>query len=139
VPPELIVAIATAGAKALVAAMGTDTWSSVRSKAAKLLGHRTNKLAVLDEASSQVARARNAGQDERLGAINGIVRTILEDMMTEDASTIEMLRALCAELGTSVEVVSVQGSQTAHAQDEAQQAVQFYGTQKNEFTRGNDK
>lgn len=138
-PPELIAAIATAGAKALVAAMGTDTWGTVRSKLVKILHRRSNKLAMLDQANRDVEYARSSGQGDGLDAINNKVHSILEEIMANDASTIEKFRTLCSELGAGIEIASVQGTQTAYAQDEAQQAVQYYGTQKNEFTRDSKK
>ena len=59
--------------------------------------------------------------------------------MTEDPSAIEKFRSLLAELGPSAQHGSVQGTQAAVAHDDAQQAVLYYGTQKNDFSRGSDK
>ncbi|MFC9330690.1 hypothetical protein [Kitasatospora sp. NPDC057015] len=102
---ESLVALAGAGGTALVGAMATDAWQSVRSGAAGLFGRdgegRHHAVATrLDHDAELVVRA--ADPDRVRGALAPAWQVELESLLTERPELAEELRAFVARTVASL-------------------------------------
>ncbi|KUP95584.1 hypothetical protein [Thermobifida cellulosilytica] len=133
---EVIGSVSTAGATTLVTAMVGDTWSAVRDRVSRILSRSTpekeaERTTVIDEVHEEVVR----NPEGDLSAQRERLRDLLREAMTEDFRVAEELLGLIRELTPNIGTQFATGNQHAHAEGQAQQAVQYSGTQTNTFTR----
>lgn len=134
----VVVALAVAGATALVNAMVTDGWEGVRKRFARLLGRG-------DEKETEAAAARLEKSQEMLSGLSGtelekaqaeqaiVWRTRLGDLLESHPNAEDELRTLVAEVQAQVVGSAGRVEQHAAAFDQAQQAVQGHGVQNITF------
>jgi hypothetical protein len=134
----VVVALAVAGATALVNAMVTDGWEGIRKRFARLLGRG-------DEKETAAAAARLEKSQEMLSGLSGtelekaqaeqaiIWRTRLGDLLESHPDAEDELRGLVAEVQAQVVGSAGRVEQHAAAFDQAQQAVQGHGVQNVTF------
>lgn len=131
---EALAALASTGASALVSAMVADGWEGVKARFARLLGRGDTKRT--EAAAGQLEHSRAV-----VGGLSGpdlkkareeqeiVWRTRLGDLLEQDPSAEQKLRALIEEV--RAQVVSSVGRVEQHAVafDQSQQAVQGHGVQ----------
>lgn len=137
-PAEELLALASAGGAALVAAAATDAWNVAKNRFARLLGRGDqSRVAVLEDrlertraeletAGPEIARVRLQQQAAWAGR--------LEDLLTDHPDTAGDVRNLVQMVEAASEVRSA-GHVTQHAiaSGNAQQAVLGHGSQTNTF------
>src|SRR5580693_2560045 len=104
---EALTALASAGGTALVTAMVTDGWEGVRARFARLFGRgdaRQAEAAAGRLEQSRAALAELSGPDlERARAEQEVIwRTRLGDLLEQDPTAEQELRALVAEVHAQV-------------------------------------
>ena len=134
----VVLALAVAGATALVNAMVTDGWEGVRKRFSRLLGRG-------DEKATEAAAARLEKSQEMLSGLSGaelekaqaeqavVWRTRLGDLLESHPDAEDELRRLVAEVQAQVVGSAGRVEQRAAAFDQAQQAVQGHGVQNVTF------
>jgi hypothetical protein len=138
---EALTALASTGGAALVTAMVTDGWESIKARFARVIGR--GRVSEVEVAKARMEQSRAAlegltGQDlERAQAEQEVVwRTRLSDLLESDPALATDLRALIAEVA-----VKAGGMATIEQHvvgfDQAQQAVQGQGLQN--VTFGGDR
>lgn len=137
--------LAAAGGTALVNAMVTDGWEGVRKRFARLLGRgdekETEAAAARLEKSHGMLSGLSGADLERAQAEQAIVwRTRLGDLLENHPDAEDELRRLVADVQAQVISSSGPVTQQVAGFDQAQQAVQGHGVQKNVFggQRGRD-
>lgn len=135
---EALAGLASAGGSALVTAMVTDGWESVRARFARLLGR--GDAARVTAAENQLERSRSAlaelsgAELEQARTEQEIAwRTRLGDLLEIHPQAEAELRALVAEI--QAQIVGSAGGVEQHmtAFNQAQQAAQGHGVQINTF------
>lgn len=134
----VVVALAVAGATALINAMVTDGWKGVRKRFAHMLGRgdekETEAAAALLEKSQEMLSGLSGTKLEKAGAEQAIVwRTRLGDLLERHPDAEDELRRLVAEVQAQVAGSAGRVKQHAAAFDQAQQAVQGHGVQNVTF------
>jgi hypothetical protein len=135
---EALAALASAGGTALVSAMVTDGWESVKERFARLLG-RGNPQAVKDvaarlEASHALLKGQSGPALERARTEQEIAwRTRLADLLEDHPEAEDELRAAVTAVQAQVIGSAGQVQQQVTGLDQAQQAVQGHGVQTNTF------
>ncbi len=137
---EVISSVSTAGATTLVTAMASDTWNAVRDRVVRLLNRTDSekepeRLASLNEIHDAVVQHPEGDlsqQRERL-------RELLKEAILDDFQVAEELLALIREIRQDSGIRLATGHQYATAADQAQQAVQYSGTQTNTFHQGTER
>ena len=135
---EALAALAAAAGTALVSAMVTDGWESVKCRFARLFG-RGDPQAISDaaaqlEASRDLVAGQSGPELQQTRAEQEIVwRTRLADLLEDHTEVEGELRAAIADMQAQVidSGGSVQQQVTGFGQ--AQQAVQGHGMQTNTF------
>lgn len=135
---EALSALAATGGTALVTAMVTDGWETVRSRFARLLGRGDPEQAKAQEERLERSKTQLeplSGPDrERAGAEQAIAwRARFEDLLEEDPAAAEPLRALITEVQAQPTLNIGRIEQHATAHDQSQQAVQAAGVQNVTF------
>lgn len=135
---EALTALASTGGTALVTAMATDGWESVRARFARLLGHgNTGAVQAAEERLEQsrlALEAASGAELERIRTEQEIVwRTRLEDLLEHDPGLAESLKSLVAEVQAGPGGSTVQVQQNTLGYDHAQQAVLGHGVQNVTF------
>jgi hypothetical protein len=135
---EALTALASTGGTALVTAMVTDGWESVKAGFARLFGQGDAAQAM--EAAGRLDRSRAmltelSGRElERARAEQEAAwRIRLSDLLEQAPDAEPVLRALVAEARTLAAGSATRVEQHAAAFDQAQQAVQGYGVQNVTF------
>lgn len=135
---EALTVLASTGGTALVTAMVTDGWEDVKARFAHLFGRGDAKQVEAAAGQLQQSHAALAGLSgpglECARAEQEIIwRTRLGDLLEQDPTTEEDLRALVAEV--QAQVVGSAGGVEQHAAafDHAQQAIQGHGVQNITF------
>ena len=112
-----LVALATAGATALVQQMVTDSWSQARGRVAGFFSRRAGDGAGVDEpmaetvegalevARGELAAAREAGDEQLAADVESEWRTRLRRALVADPAAAAELRSLLAELAPADAVV----------------------------------
>jgi hypothetical protein len=113
--------LARAAADALVSAMVTDSWETVKRRFAALAGHERR----LDAARDELAATSGANRDRERLVQARAWSTRLRDALEDDPGAAEGLRALLAELDTATPTAAP-ASQHAQA-DHGSQAVNVGG------------
>ena len=134
----VVVALAVAGATALVNAMVTDGWEGVRKRFARLLGRgdqkETEAAAARLEKSQEMLSGLSGTELEKAQAEQAIVwRIRLGDLLESHPDAEDELRTLVAEVQAQVVGSAGRVEQHAAAFDQAQQAVQGHGVQNVTF------
>ncbi|MET8474725.1 hypothetical protein ABZY90_38060 [Streptomyces sp. NPDC006422] len=98
-----LTALAAAGATALVQQMTTDAWTRVRDRVARIVsrGRGAEEGAVageLEESRGDVAEAREAGDEEAVGAVEGAWRYRMRQALRANPEAAAELREILAEL-----------------------------------------
>lgn len=130
--------LAATGGTALVNAMVTDGWEGVRKKFARLLGRgdekETEAAAVRLEKSHASLSGLSGADLERAQAEQAIAwRTRLGDLLESHPDAQDELRRLVAEVQAQAAGSTGPVTQQVTGFDQAQQAVQGHGVQKNVF------
>jgi hypothetical protein len=135
---EALAALAAAGGTALVNAMVTDGWESVRKRFARLLGRGDSTGTAAADARLEKSRRMLTGlssADLAKAQVEQAVawRTRLSDLLEDHPEVEDNLRNLVADV--QAEIVGSSGSvrQQVTGFDQAQQAVQGHGVQHNVF------
>ncbi|WP_043263867.1 hypothetical protein [Streptomyces sp. CT34] len=108
-----LVALATAGATTLVQQMATEGWATVRGRMAAFLARRrgTDDEAALAEqletASTDVAIARQDGDDAVVTGVTAVWQARLRRLLSEDPGAAAELRALLDEVAPRQEGATV--------------------------------
>lgn len=145
---ELIAEIAAAGARVIVASMATDAWNAVRDRVVSILGHGHDKEEAEEDYPQhdkieEMNRAITLSSEEERASVTAShherIHLLLTRVMMNDPNAIEKIRALAMELGSRTDVQTASGSQIAYAEGDAQQAVQYTGTQTNTFQRDRER
>ncbi|MFF3439604.1 hypothetical protein [Streptosporangium sp. NPDC002721] len=137
---ELLVALASAGATAIVSSVTSDAWQALRDRVARILGRGDDQREVIqgevmDEVRAAILQASGSDRPAIVAAQRERVSALLVEAMAGDPVAAEETRSLIAEFAPTVDIESVSGDQHAHAEGEAQQAVQYTGVQTNTFKR----
>lgn len=108
--PEML-SLAMSGATALITAMATDGWVSVRARTARLLGRDRAEAEVieeeLEESRTELTRARATGDPQPVSAmLEEEWRTRMRHTLRTHPEAAAQLRALLAELAPSQETAS---------------------------------
>jgi hypothetical protein len=135
---EALAALASAGATALVSAMVTDGWESVRGRFARLLGRGDARLvqdAVKRLEASRALLAGQAGPELERGRAEQEVawRIRLADLLEDHPEVEGELRAAVANVQAHVVGSAGRVQQWVTGEGQAQQAVQGHGVQANIF------
>ncbi|WP_274557148.1 hypothetical protein [Streptomyces spiramyceticus] len=102
-----LMALAAAGATALVQQMATDSWSSARGRVAAFLSRRARDGAAADEETvegelevsrGELAEARDAGDEQVAADVESEWRTRLRRTLAADPAAAAELRSLLDEL-----------------------------------------
>ena len=133
-----VAVLAAAGGTALVNAMVTDGWEGVRKKFARLLGRgdakETEAAAVRLEKSQEILSGLSGADLEKAQAEQAIAwRTRLSDLLESHPDAEDELQRLVAEVQAQVIGSTGPVTQQVAGFDQAQQAVQGHGVQKNVF------
>lgn len=133
-----LAALAAGGGTALVNAMVTDGWKGVRKRFARLLGRgeekETEAAVARLEKSHQMLAGLSGAELERAQAEQAIVwRTRLSDLLEDHPDAEGELRTLVADVQAQVIGTTGPVYQQVAGFDQAQQAVQGHGVQKNVF------
>lgn len=134
-----LAALVATGANAVVAAMATDAWGTIRSGFARMLGHgdanRTVELErQLEDARGELERLEGAARDRAAADQETAWRTALTDLLTDQPQTVSSLVEFLTMAGVSVPAQSGTSiTQHAVAAGDAQQVVQGSGTQSVTF------
>jgi hypothetical protein len=135
---EALTALASAGATALVTAMVTDSWEGAKLRCARMFGRGDVRHAEVAAGRLEQSRALLTGLSgpdlERERVAQEVVwRTRLADLLEQDPSAEQELRAVVAEV--QAQVVGSVGSVEQHAAafDQAQQVFQGHGVQNVTF------
>lgn len=133
---EALAALASTGGTALVTAMVTDSWESIKGRVARMLGRGDAQQTDAAQERLELSRAALDGvvgaELDRARAEQEIVwRTRLADLLEADPQAAEELRSL-------IDVIQAQAStgpvvQHVTAYDQAQQAVLGHGVQNVTF------
>ena len=131
---EELVALASTGGSALVTAMVTDGWGSVRARFAQMFGRGDDRksdatASRLEQSRSELVAASGMELDRVQQRQQIAWQTRLEDLLEEDPGVDEALRALLTELSEHIAAPAVQVEQHPTAFDQAQQAVLGQGVQ----------
>ncbi len=134
----VVVALAVAGATALVNAMVTDGWEGIRQRFARLLGRggekETAAAAARLEKSQETLSGLSGTELEKAQAEQAIIwRTRLGDLLESHPDAEDELQTLVAEVQAQVVGSAGRVEQRAAAFDQAQQAVQGHGVQNVTF------
>jgi hypothetical protein len=135
---EALAGLASAGGTALVSAMVTDGWESVKARCAQLLGRgeasRAEAAAVrLEESRAALVGLSGAGLERARAEQEVVWRTRLGDLLKQDPAAQGDLRALVAEVQALTIGVAGRIEQHATASGQAQQAIQGQGVQNVTF------
>lgn len=138
---EALTALASAGGTALVTAMVTDGWESIKARFARVIGR--GRTAEVEAAQARLEQSHAAlegltGQDlERAQAEQEVVwRTRLSDLLERDPALETELRAVIAEVQAQTKEMTQTIEQHVAGFDQAQQAVQGQGVQNITFESG---
>jgi hypothetical protein len=127
---EALTALASMGGTALVTAMVTDGWESLRERLARLLGRGDAKVEAAELERLDEARAALASAGENAELIRRELtvawKARLEDFLEREPGAADELRALVADAQVANAAGGVQVNAAAY--DQAQQAVQGQGT-----------
>ncbi len=137
---EALAALASSGATALVTAMVTEGWESVRMRVGHFLGrgqqeHVAAMLRELDESRESLAGRSGAELEVALSELASAWQMRLADLLDRDRDAQSELRSLVTELAARRTSAVGQLEQHAAAFDHAQQAVQGQGVQNVTFGR----
>ncbi|GAA4186225.1 hypothetical protein GCM10022252_17880 [Streptosporangium oxazolinicum] len=137
---ELLAALASAGATAIVSSVASDAWQALRDRVARILGRGDDQREVvqgevMDEVRAAILRASGTDRPAIVAAQRERVSALLAEAMAGDPVAAEETRSLIAEFAPIVGIEGVGGDQHAHAEGDAQQAVQYTGVQTNTFKR----
>jgi hypothetical protein len=132
-----LAALTTAGASAVVAAMATDAWRSVRSGVARLLGRgQPDRVAALEreleESRADLERLEGDARQRAATSKEAALRSALAELLTEQPQSREALVELLTLAYAGNPSVSTV-TQFATATDDAQQVVQGSGVQSINF------
>jgi hypothetical protein len=135
---EALAALASAGGTALVSAMVTDGWESVKERFARLLGRGdpqvVKDIAARLEASRALLAGRSGADLERTRAGQEIAwRSRLADLLEDHPEAEGLLRATVADVQAQVIGSAGRVQQQVTGFDQAQQGVQGHGVQTNTF------
>jgi hypothetical protein len=134
----VIATLAVLAGTALVNAMVTDGWEGVRKQFARLLGRgdekETEAAAVRLEKSRGILSGLSGADLEKAQAEQAVAwRTRLGDLLESHPDAEDELRRLVAEVQAQVIGSAGPVTQQVAGFDQAQQAVQGHGVQKNVF------
>lgn len=140
---ESLAALAAAGSTALVSAMATDAWTSVKQGFARLLGRgdpeRVEAAERRLERSRQELARRSGGELEQARADQAVAwKARLTDLLEDDPARATELRALIEAVSAQAPPSDTTVVQHTVASDRAQQAVLGQGTQIVVFRSGDD-
>ena len=135
---EALTALAATGGTALVTAMVTDGWDSVRARVARLFGRGDAQQADAAAARLDQSRAALAGLSgpdlEQAQAEQQVIwRTRLGDLLEQHPAAEQEVRTVVADVQAQVTGSAGPVQQHAAAFDQAQQAVQGHGVQNITF------
>ncbi|WP_326637894.1 hypothetical protein OG884_28380 [Streptosporangium sp. NBC_01755] len=137
---ELLAALASAGATAIVSSVASDAWQSLRDRVARVLGRGDDRQEVIqgevmDKVREAILQASSTDRPMIVAAQRERISALLAEAMAGDPVAAEETRSLIAEFAPTVDIESVSGGQHAHTEGDAQQAVQYTGVQTNTFKR----
>ena len=136
--PVILAALAVTGGNAVVTAMVTDGWESIRSRLAHLFGRQDAKetesaLGRLDQSRSELAGLSGADLEKARQEQEIIWRTRLSDLLERDPGAEDELRGLVTEIQAQTIGSAGRVDQRVVGFDQAKQAVQGHGVQNNTF------
>ena len=136
--PVILAALAVTGGNAVVTAMVTDGWESIRSLLAHLFGRQDAKetesaLGRLDQSRSELAGLSGADLEKARQEQEIIWRTRLSDLLERDPGAEDELRGLVTEIQAQTIGSAGRVDQRVVGFDQAKQAVQGHGVQNNTF------
>jgi hypothetical protein len=135
---EAAAELAAAGGTALVTAMVTDAWESVKDRFARLLGHGDAKEAErvstrLDESRTLLAVPAGTEMQRTLAEQELAWRIRLGDLLERQPEAEGELRSLIDEVRARTQDQAGRVEQHVTGYDHAQQAIQGHGIQVNTF------
>jgi hypothetical protein len=133
-----LAALAATGGSALVTAMATDTWNSIRAGFARLLGHGEPAQVAAFESRLEAARAElelleGANLLRTRADQESLWRGELASLLTDHPHLAESLAELLDEVRASLQPSSTPVTQYAVAHGNAQQVIQGHGIQSVTF------
>lgn len=141
---EALAALASTGGTALVTAMVTDSWESIKGRVARLLGRGDAKQTEAAQDRLELSRAALDGladaELDRVRAEQEIVwRTRLADLLEAHPQAADELRTLIGAIQAQAVHSAGPVVQHATAYDQAQQAVLGHGVQNVTFGGQHDQ
>jgi hypothetical protein len=142
--PEVLAAIAAAGGTAVVQAMATDSWESVKGRLAQIFGRRRPDRTGAIEIELEASRAELAGVPKaELPAAQAIHsemwKTRLSELLEDEPEVEPELRSWIEEVRASAATSTGPVSQTVVGLDHSQQAALGHGVQNVTFGDRHDR